>query len=325
MKPVLWGHRGMGATDSDFVRAQGNHLTRPPEQSLTSFFQVFGHGASAFEADAIRTADDRVVLMHSTRYGEHVVPSRHFADRPFLDQLTLGEIESQLRIGADESEKVPELRDTLNRLLRTFSDLSSSSSPVRLNLELKDVQGTDCPRRQPSLCALVLRDMAEIGFPLSAVRFSSFSLDVLAEMHQLEPRAALALLTDVGPEHQGDVGKKIFGQGSAERYRGFTEAAINEAVARLGSSLVAIHPEIRTVGNHEVAHVAELGLSMATWGWREVSPLAQSLEGQLFAGAATRAVQLCAHHHVPLALITDHLDDMIRHLGKNDLLRLQPA
>lgn len=316
MIPVLWGHRGMGATDSDFVRAQGNHLIRPPEQSLASLFQVFGHGATAFEADAIRTADDRVVLMHSTRYGEHVVPSRHFADRPFLDQLSLAEIEAQLRIGADESEKVPELRDVLTRVLRKFSDISSPSSPVRLNLELKDVQGTDCPRRQPSLCALVLRDMAEVGFPLSAVRFSSFSLDVLSEMHQLQPQAALALLTDVGPEHQGDVGKRIFGQGSEERYRGFTEAAIDEALARLGSSLVAIHPEIRTVGNHEVAHVAELGLSLATWAWREISPLAQSLEGQLFAGAATRAFGLCKRHQVPLVLITDHLQDMVQHLSK---------
>ena len=99
IEPVLWGHRGMGATDSAFARKRGTHLTRPPEQSLRSLMMVFNHGAQAFEADSIRTKDDRIVLMHSTRYGEHVAPERHFPDRPFLDQLTLAEIDNQLKIG----------------------------------------------------------------------------------------------------------------------------------------------------------------------------------------------------------------------------------
>lgn len=313
IEPVLWGHRGMGATDSAFARKLGAHLIRPPEQSLKSLMLVFNHGAQAFEADSIRTSDDRIVLMHSTRYGEHVAPARHFPDRPFLDQLTLAEIDSQLRLGEGEGEKVPELREVLRALSQKFPDIASAGL-VRFNLELKDVQGTPCPRRQPSLCDLVLRDIREVGFPLDAIRFSSFSLDMLAEMREREPAARLALLTDIGTDHGGDVGKNIFGVGSAECYRGFNESAINEAQARLGSGLVAIHPEIRTLTDAGVAHLAVCNLTLATWGWQEFSPLAQSLEGPLFAAAAARASNLCARHLVELVVITDYLEDTRKYL-----------
>lgn len=314
----LWGHRGMGATDSAFVRSLGNHLTRPPEQSLKSLMMAFDHGATAFEADVIRTQDDHLVLMHSTRYGEHVASSLHIGGKPYLDQLTLAEIQAQLHLGfdGDPSEPIPEFTEVLRALMDKFPDLATAGI-VRFNIELKDVQGTDCPRRQPPLCALVLRDIEAVGFPLAAARFSSFSLDCLADMAKRAPKAKLALLTDVGPEHGGGTGKRIFGAegDSTEVYRGFFKDAIDEAQARLGSALVAIHPEIRTVTDAIVAHVAECRLALATWGWREVSPLAQMLEGQVFAGAAKRCVQICERHNVKLALITDHLDDLAKYLA----------
>lgn len=318
IEPVLWGHRGMGATDNAFVRKLGHHLSRPPEQSLKSLMMVFDHGGQAFEADSIRTKDDRIVLMHSSHYAEHVVQARHFPDRPFLDQLTLAEIDDRLRLGEGDGEKVPELREVLRALLKKFPD-SASAGLVRFNLELKDVQGTPCPRRFPSLCDLVLRDIRAVGFPLAAIRFSSFSLDILTEMLEREPAARLALLTDVGSDHGGSAKKKIFGDGSPECYRSFSEATINEAQTRLGSNLVAVHPEIRTLTDATVAHLGECGLALATWSWHEVSPLAPSLEGQLFAATAARASNFCVRHLVELVMITDHLDDMGKYLRTLDV------
>jgi glycerophosphoryl diester phosphodiesterase len=311
----IWGHRGEGATDGKFAgsRSKGE-VARHPENTLDSFVSAFEQGVRAVETDAIRTADNRIVLTHSTSYKDHVHPDKVRADRPFIDQLAHWEVR-RLRTGYRPADLPPVLGGlsripALTELFTLLSDYPGRDTI--LNLELKDCQGTDYMRRtDPPIANTVLQELNNFGFPLQRVRFSSFSVDMLEELGRIAPRAKLALLTDIGPEGDGDVGKPIFPAAPTELYLPFTAEVVRTTRQRL-PGLMAVHPEIRTLNEPALEACKELGLQVATWGWREQNP---ALPGE-FQRAAGRAVGMCTEQGVPLQLITDYPSEMRYLLGQ---------
>lgn len=290
------GHRGSGTTDSSFARECGNDQTRPAENTLTSFRAVLAPpiNANGIETDAVRTADDRIVLIHSTLISDHVDPQFVPAGITYIDEMPLAEVQN-LRLGRNDEERIPTLWQALN-LMRNRGAI--------LNLELKDVQGTKCPRRMPSLSEPVLREIDEAQFPLSRVLFSSFSLDMLADLATHAPEARIGMLFSEKPEPGASL--RMFADGP-EEYRLFTPDVIKEVCDRI-PNIKALHPEIQTLTRETVALAAERELGINTWAWLERSPLVDAT----FAAAADNAVKLCRQYHVPLTIITDHVVDTRR-------------
>lgn len=291
----------MGCTDSAQAISLGNHLTRPLENTLASLTQALGPETRAgfIETDVIRTKDDRLVLIHSTDFTQHVPPHFRPAGKSFIEELTLEEALA-LPLGADGTGRVPSLRQLLDSTgaLRPGDDLV-------LNLEIKDVQGTPCPRRSPPLAELVLQEIRAAGFPLHRIRFSSFSLEILTQLADLEPKARLGMLFNeaLGPD---EASPRLFVDGD-EVYRLFDLPTLQDVLATL-PALEAVHPEAQTLTPETVALVAEHGLAVATWGWLEESPA----KSPVFEKAARDAVSLCTEAGVELAMITDHMADLRR-------------
>lgn len=296
------GHRFAGCTDSAFARANGNHLTRPPENTQDSLLRALRPPLAAdwVETDVIRTADDHLVLCHATDITQHVEPDLLPPGARTLDELSV-EQALALPIGADGTARLMLLPTLLQTLLQERPD-----DALVLNLELKDVQGTTRLRRQPPLGALILRDIAATRFPLSRLRFSSFSLNALAELTSLEPTAACAMLFDLPPAPDAPA-KRLFAD-TAETYLSFTPTNIAAVLARL-PRLRALHPEITTLTDATVRLAARHGLEIATWAWQEKSPTTDASA----AGAIANAITLCRRQGVPLTCITDHIADVRRY------------
>lgn len=294
----------MGCTDSAHAMQLGNHLRRPLENTLKSFGMALGPElhAAMIETDIVRTKDNRLVLVHSTDFTQHVQPDFRPAGKSFIDDLTLDEALA-LKLGPDGTGRIP----SLGQLLDTILTLRPGDDLV-LNLEIKDVQGTPCPRRTPPLAQLVLDEIRAAGFPLNRIRFSSFSLAILAELAALEPAARIGMLFN-GALAPGEASPRLFVD-SDEVYRLFTMAEIDTVLRRI-PTLEAVHPEIRTLTPETVAYVAEKGLSVATWGWLGESPL----KSRVFEEAARDAVGLCTRNGVRLTMITDHIADLRRLLA----------
>ncbi len=295
------GHRFAGSTDSAFARARGNHLHRPPENTLDSLLLALHPPLAAdwVETDVIRTADDQLVLCHATDFTQHVEPDRLPPGAHTLDELTAQQALT-LPIGAAGAARLMPLPTLLQTLLK-----ERPGDGLVVNLELKDVQGTMRPRRLPPLATLVLRDIAAAQFPLSRVRFSSFSLTALANLTSQEPAAACAMLFDLPPLH-GAPAKRLFAD-AAETYLPFTPEQIR-AVLEILPNLRALHPEISTLTEETVRLAAHYNLDIATWVSQEKSPAADAEA----AGAIANAITLCRNHAVSLTFITDHIVD-VRH------------
>lgn len=294
------GHRGQGCTDSDFAKQQGNAGTRYPENTLPSFQAALGSPiyADMIETDLIRTKDDRIVHSHSTDFAQHVALAHRPAGKKYIDDMPLAEV-AKLKLGEDGEARIPTLRSLLE-----VTAAKRQGNDLVLNLEIKDVQGTDCPRRRPSIGQLALQEINEAKFPLERIRFSSFSLDAIADMARLAPKARLGMLFDLPQEQGGDVGKKMFAD-STETYLGFTPKMIAAVLARV-PSLEALHPEIQSLTPDTVNLAAKHGLAIATWGWLEESPK----QSAKFAQATQQAIELCSKNGVPLTIITDHVKDV---------------
>ena len=173
-----------------------------------------------------------------------------------------------------------------------------------LNLEIKDVQGTLCPSRQPSCAKLVLHEIKKARFPLSRMRFSSFSLGTLAELARLEPKARIGMLFDVPRKRGGSIGKKLFVD-REDKFLGFTPSAVMKTLKHI-PHLENLHPEIQTLTPETVALAAKHRLGITTWGYMEKSPLKDAE----WAEATRQAIRLCRKFDVPLEIITDHAADM---------------
>jgi glycerophosphoryl diester phosphodiesterase len=328
---AVGGHRGTGCTDNGFAmeRNAADGVTLHPENTLESFRAALAAGADFIETDLIRTKDNHLVLTHSNDLKQHVAEtfwSTLPKGKQFIDELTLKEVQA-LKVGPDGRGRIPSLKELLELIKTDRPDLLRENRPDKdfaLNLEIKDVQGTDRPRSnhpsigEPSVGELALREIEQARFPLKRIRFSSFSQYALVELAAREPAARIGMLFDAPVSRGGDVGLNIFRHPDySEKYLGFTPDALESVITRF-PRLEAVHPEVQTVTDEMVKLVGKHKLQMSTWGWLEQSPLKQHSD---FADATSRVISSCKAHNVPLTIITDRVEDMRRFVAQRDQKR----
>ncbi|MDD3288169.1 MAG: glycerophosphodiester phosphodiesterase [Alphaproteobacteria bacterium] len=290
------GHRGMGCTDNENARRDGNILSRPPENTLASFIEALNHPYLAHvEADVVRTKDDHLVLMHSVRILDHVLCPDAIAEIPdgkkFISHLMLEDVQ-KLRIGPNGDGRIPTLRD----LLSEVKSLRPNNEMV-LNLEVKDVIGSDCPRSKASIIDLLLAEIGSIDVSSDLIRFSSFSVDLMCELKKKSPQAKVAVLfAEQGENHD----RKLFIDG-AEKYLQFTCDNIEKVKTLIPDA--ELHPERNLT--KETVRAAKGGI-ISSWALFEKSPLNDNVAADL----VKNAYQLCKAENTPLEIITDHAKDM---------------
>jgi glycerophosphoryl diester phosphodiesterase len=312
MKFRILGHRGSGASDAPFNQARDAEagIARLDENSLESHRMAMRKGAHGTETDLIETLDGNIVLTHANEFSQHVLhPDQRgeaVKDKKFIGELSSQDIALGMRVGKGYS-RIPDLK--------LFLEFMQSSAPrAFLNLELKGVQSTNpdhhVPSRSaPSLADKTLRIVEDSGFPLEQIRFSSFSMSYLEEMAEVCPEAQLGMLYDLPQEQTGDAGMRMFSD-RPDVYLPFTVAAMAETLQRI-PTLKAVHPEVQSLTNETVRFAARMKLDLATWGWREYSPLGNGEGNQRFANALRNGFNLCAKHKIgELIVITDHIADV---------------
>lgn len=301
---LLAGHRGSGQTDAPHARRDPLAQAKPAENSLPSIVQAFRDGADFVEIDAIRTADDQLVVTHADRLSDHV-----FAPLPAerVGQLTLEDLR-RLPFGKKGDGRIA----TLAEVLETVAAHAPAHSPIALNIEIKDTKGTDAPR--DSIVPLVLDAVAKGPLPQSRILFSSFALEDLKEVHAASPDAKIGLLfdhatSDEGPMYRGQ-------DTSSTRYRRFTPERLRQAMAAV--PLTHAHPEIHSLNEAAVAEAARHGLGLNSWGLKEKTPAQDR-------AAVERAVALSVRHGVSLGVITDFVPQMREVLAPHRLDRTLAA
>jgi glycerophosphoryl diester phosphodiesterase len=310
MKLRFLGHRGSGASDAPFNRERDAEyeMARETENTIESHVQALRDGADGSETDLIETADGDIVLVHANDFSQHIfVPQQgDFAatGKNFIDQLTVPEIKQYLRIGKNGTSTIPTLKEYL-------SALRTEKSDVFVNLELKGKQDTR-PNFQrpsltsPSLAEKTLQIIEECKFPLNQIRFSSFALSYLKDMANLCPEAHLGILFDLSPEQGGDVNIKMFSD-RPDIYLPYTPESIDFALQHV-PSLRAVHPEVQSLNDENVAYTASKGLKIATWGWKEYAFDHPQGTGAHFGNCHRNAEALCRKHGISeLDIITDHI------------------
>ena len=305
----------MGCTDHVLAIAPTTGAARPQENTLSSFKAALTAPVLAdwIETDLIRTHDDRIVLIHSTEIAQHVALAHRPSDTLYIDDLNFDQI-GTLKLGPDGSARIPALQELI-ALVGTLRP--ESDADLVLNLEIKDVQDAPCPRRQPTLGSLALQELSVLNFPLQRVRFSSFSLEAIADLGARAPQARLGMLFNVLPHEYSNPGHQLFSD-SPEQSISFTPQNIATILARV-PQLEALHPEIQTLTPATVALAARHHLAIATWAWFEESPL----QSAKFAAATRQALDLCQAADVPLTFITDHIVDLRRFT--QDYLKENPS
>lgn len=161
---------------------------------------------------------------------------------------------------------------SLPYLLRETKDRANDFGEV-LGIELRD--NITSPRR--ALADLVLDAMAWVSFPFERIRFSSLSVGQLAQMQTAAPKARLALMTsNISPD------------------------VVAPAQDRLGSNLVAVHAEIRSIRQSQIEVINRAGVALGSWAQREQNPLASAEYG----GAALRFVRMARQLNQPAVMAT---------------------
>lgn len=263
------GHRGMGCTDGAHASTRlRDRVKRPPENTLPSFDAALKiEGVTGLELDLVMSKDGQIVICHSADAGLHTDPFLTNPPHKPIPEMTLDQVK-KLKVGPHGAGQIPTLAEL-------FFSLSQRDLPsgFLLNLELKDVQGTNMKRaRTPHGHPLFVRQVAETvgraNYPLQNLRFSSFSLQLLKEMSQRLPKAQFAFLTSV----PSDEGVKTFpAMRSPEVHAMFSQSAVDEALAAV-PTLTAIHAENRTITPKMMDYCKANNLSLGIWFWQERVP-----------------------------------------------------
>ena len=298
MNPILiGGHRGSGCTDSKHALARERTRSWPPENTLESFQRAFDEGADFVELDVVRTADDALVVIHSNELSDHVAdpgPGR------FVGELTQDAL-LKLRTGLGVKRgEIPTLASVLDLAVPR-----RRPGKVVLNIEIKDVKGTDAPKRgNPSLVELLAEQLKHHPLPLEAVVFSSFAVSDLVGLAAKLPGARLGMLFD----EAGSADQRVY-PGSPElddRYLLFTPTNVRNVAERIhavgnGARLEFAHPELRTLSAEAVEEARRHGLGLFCWVMKEPVPAPEDLRN---------AVELARKHGVSLGFITDFVPEL---------------
>ena len=285
MTVIIGGHRGSGCTDSP--HAQNIGQVKPPENTLESIELAIKNGAKLIEVDAIQTADNHLVVTHSNALADHVFTHPDF-DLGYVADHTLEELQ-QLKVGPHGTHTIP----TLAEVLEVCKD-------VALNIEIKDVKGTDTAKFTAGKPALVDLLADEIAEHPGSIIVSSFSIWDLVAMKERLPDVPRAQLFDTAEKEE----RPIYGDDCPDDswYRMFNVANVLEAIRR--ADVQYVHPCIDSMHEEVVALCEQYNLSINTWALAENLP-AQSAE------QIAKAVTLCKEHGVQLGIITDYVPEML--------------
>jgi glycerophosphoryl diester phosphodiesterase len=291
------GHRGSGCTDSAHARGWRAREGKPPENTLDSMARAFEEGADFVEVDVLRTQDEELVVTHSNRLSEHVWGQEPRA--PYVGDLTWRELEV-LRTGPQRNGRIPTLEQVLELAAKQGS--GREASDFVLNIEIKDVKGTEAPKAvRPSLVELLARKVRAHRLPVRRIVFSSFALSDLMALSKELPEARLGLLfAEDDPEVLGQDIYPASPEAHA-RYLRFTSEALQDAARRV--QLEFVHPELHTLTPEAMRTVSELKLGMNCWAMHERPPAEDR-------AAISRAIRLAREHHVRLGLITDFVPEL---------------
>ena len=158
MKPLLIiGHRG----------AKGH----APENALISFQKALDFGVDGIELDVHLSADNQIMVIHDETV------NRTTNGDGFLNQLSLQELKA-LRIA--DAHQIPTLAEVLDLVDRK----------IFINIELK---GKDTAK---PVLALIEKYIATKNWRYESFLISSFDWNALQEVHQLNPKIALGVLTE---------------------------------------------------------------------------------------------------------------------------------
>ena len=173
MKTKIYGHRG----------SKGTY----PENSMLAFKKAIEAGVFGMEIDIHMTKDNQIVVFHDSTLDRTSTGSGYIKD------YTLEEIR-QFRIGPKfetfenyEKSWDDEIIPTLAEVLELFKQ-----HDLEVNIELKTYEIA-----YPGMEELMFQVVEESGYNPDKVIYSSFHIPTMIKLGKLNPKAKLALLTQM--------------------------------------------------------------------------------------------------------------------------------
>ncbi len=254
---LIAGHRGFGATDDDFSSAIARVKVKPPENTIPSIQAAIDAGVGMVEVDVMLTKDDQIVVCHSNKLDDHVFVTKK---NGFIQDLTYDEIK-QFKTGRHQQGTIPLLKDVFDVLLK---------NDVVLNIELKDVKGTDRKKRHTHVSSLVKAVLEEITahFDHKRVIYSSFSEQDFRDLKEPygDSQRAIAFKAPNGNE------SRIYPHDDSDPscYLQCTEDNITRLYEEY--KIAYIHPELSSVTPEAMSMIKEHGIGVNAWSSDEPLP-----------------------------------------------------
>lgn len=177
-EPLVIGHRGSGASDTDNPFA---------ENTLASVENAFAEGADMAEIDVQLSRDGQVVIHHDFDLDKTTNLTGCVADH---DYATLATADATVGSGATEKVGLPLLADVLE---------AAAKHDRKINIEVKvNGAGEACPATDVEALIGAMLDVVAAQDAEARVFVSSFSFEALEESKRLAPEVEAGFLTAEG-------------------------------------------------------------------------------------------------------------------------------
>lgn len=173
-----------------------------PENTLPAFVGAIEGGAHTLELDLMLTADHKIVIYHDFVLNPELctyLNGRPLKTAPAIANLKLSEIKA-IDCGAKQNPLFPRQMVIKGTQIPTLKELfhviqtHPQAEQVQLNLEIKINPYTPSPRPSRALVAQKIFAEVQASGLKDRVVYTSFDLEVLKEMRQLDPQARLGFI-----------------------------------------------------------------------------------------------------------------------------------
>lgn len=173
-----------------------------PENTLSACIGAIEGGADALELDLMLTADDAIVIYHHFALDDELctyLDGRPLTTAPLIANLKLAEIK-MIDCGSKQNPLFPRQAMLVGTQIPTLAELLQlmrthpQAQKVRLNLEIKINPYDTSPRVSRAFFARKIFAEVQASGLTERVLYSSFDLEVLKEMRQLDPQAKLGFI-----------------------------------------------------------------------------------------------------------------------------------
>lgn len=282
---LVGGHRGSGCTDSAHAAPWGR--LKYAENTIPSIRKAISDGAEYIEVDVIQTKDDQLVVTHSNDLSQHVFGIKNLG---FVSDYTLAELQ-EMGFGPKNDGVIPTLEEVL--------DLCSD---ITLNIEIKDVKGTDGDKFEAGRKLLfeILAD--KLTRHTGEIILSSFSEWDLKKAHELMPQVKLGMLFDTHDKNEHAIYK---GGDDKSKYLHFTPKNLKKIASEFPISYA--HPCLGSTPEESLKLCKELGLGVNAWSYNELPPTDNP-------APITQCADVCLELDIPLTIMTDFVPEMVEFL-----------